>query len=93
MVLSIPDWGATPFGRASGRDTAQIARELDAYNAAAADIATHRGVVFVDITPLSRELGDRPGMLVDDGLHPSAAMYAEWTGLALPVAARLLELP
>jgi lysophospholipase L1-like esterase len=93
MVLSIPDWGATPFGRASGRDTAQIARELDAYNAAAADIATHRGVVFVDITPLSRELGDRPGMLVDDGLHPSAAMYAEWTRLALPVAARLLELP
>jgi lysophospholipase L1-like esterase len=30
-------------------------------------------------------------MLADDGLHPSAAMYATWTRLALPVARRLLE--
>ncbi|HEY6064026.1 MAG TPA: GDSL-type esterase/lipase family protein, partial [Chitinophagaceae bacterium] len=32
VVLSIPDWGVTPF--AEGRDRAQIAREIDAYNAA-----------------------------------------------------------
>ena len=38
----------TPFGQASGRDTAAIARELDAYNAAAAAECAARGVTFVD---------------------------------------------
>jgi lysophospholipase L1-like esterase len=93
LVLSIPDWGVTPYGQASGRDTALIAAELDAHNAVAAAECATRGVAFVDITPLSRELGARPDMFVEDGLHPSAAMYAEWTRLALPVADRLLELP
>ena len=90
LVLSIPDWGVTRFGHDSGRDLAGIAGELDAYNDAARDICTMRGVAFVDITAISREYGAEPGMLVDDGLHPSAAMYARWTQLALPVARRLL---
>jgi lysophospholipase L1-like esterase len=90
LVLSIPDWGVTRFGHDSGRDLAGIADELDAYNDAARAICTMRGVAFVDITAASREHGAAPGMLVDDGLHPSAAMYARWTQLALPVARRLL---
>jgi lysophospholipase L1-like esterase len=47
-------------------------------------------VAFVDITAVSRERGAEPAMLADDGLHPSAAMHAQWTRLALPVARRLL---
>jgi lysophospholipase L1-like esterase len=90
LVLSIPDWGATRFGRDSGRDLAVIADELDAYNDAARGICATRGVAFVDITPVSRDRGTQPEMLADDGLHPSAAMYARWTQLALPVARRLL---
>ena len=90
LVLSIPDWGVTRFGHDSGRDLAAIARELDAYNAAAHDICATRGVAFVDITSVSRDGGAAPDMLADDGLHPSAAMYARWTQLALPVARRLL---
>lgn len=90
VVLAIPDWGVTPFAARSGRDTAAIARELDAYNAAAAKICAQRGVAFVDIAPVSRERGAEPAMLADDGLHPSAAMYSEWARLALPVARRLL---
>ncbi|MFZ5636442.1 MAG: SGNH/GDSL hydrolase family protein [Pseudomonadota bacterium] len=88
FVLAIPDWGVTPFAAASGRDVAAIARELDAYNAAAARICAERGVAFVDIAPVSRAHGAEPAMLVDDGLHPSAALYAEWTRLALPAARR-----
>jgi lysophospholipase L1-like esterase len=80
LVLSIPDWGTTPFGQASGRDTAQIARELDAYNAVARAACEARGVAFVDITPASR---DADAGVADDGLHPSAAQYATWTTLAL----------
>lgn len=91
FVLAIPDWGVTPFAADSGRDTAAIARELDAYNAAAAKICAERGVVFVDIAPVSRARGAEPAMLADDGLHPSAAMYAEWTRLALPAVRRMLS--
>ncbi len=90
LVLSIPDWGVTPFAAREGRDAAQVARELDACNAAARDICARTGVAFVDITPISRERGGEAAMLVDDGLHPSAAMYAQWTRLALPVARGIL---
>lgn len=91
LVLSIPDWGVTPFAAASGRDQAAIARELDAFNAAAQALCAARGVAFVDITALSRARGAEPAMLVDDGLHPSATMYAQWARLALPQARRLLS--
>ena len=44
------------------------------------------GAHWIDIAPLSRARGGAAAMLVDDGLHPSAAMYALWAGLALPAA-------
>ena len=91
LVLSIPDWGVTPFARDSGRDPARIAAELDAYNAAAAEECAARGVAFVDITPASRSPGNQPDRLADDGLHPSARAYADWTALALPTAEALLR--
>lgn len=90
LVLSIPDWGVTPFAAAEGRDRACIAQELDAYNAAARATCALRQVAFVDVTGVSRALGGAPSMLAADGLHPSAAMHAEWAALALPVARRLL---
>ncbi|MBB1473033.1 MULTISPECIES: SGNH/GDSL hydrolase family protein [unclassified Luteimonas] len=91
LVLSIPDWGVTPFAAESGRDLAGIARELDVYNTAARAICDARGVAFVDICPISRERGAEPAMLADDGLHPAAPMHAEWTRLALPAARHLLQ--
>ncbi|MDY0021629.1 SGNH/GDSL hydrolase family protein [Arenimonas caeni] len=91
LVLSIPDWGVTPFARDSGRDPARIAAELDAFNAAAAAECAARGVAFVDITPASRSPGNQPERIAGDGLHPSARAYADWTALALPVAESLLR--
>ncbi|NLC61470.1 MAG: SGNH/GDSL hydrolase family protein, partial [Gammaproteobacteria bacterium] len=91
FVLSIPDWGVTPFAARSGRDLDAIARELDAFNAIAAKLGAGRGVAFVDITPLSRARGAEPSMLAGDGLHPSAAMYTLWMERALPVARQLLQ--
>ena len=90
LVLSIPDWGLTPFARAQQRDSRQVAAEVDAFNAAARAVAEAHDVAFLDITAASREDGGAPGMLVADGLHPSAAMHARWAQAALPVARRLL---
>ena len=91
VVLSIPDWGATPFGAGSGRDLARVSAELDAHNAAARVACTRLGAAFVDITPLSRECGDEEAMLAADGLHPGPAMYALWAQLALPAARDALQ--
>ncbi|BDU18756.1 SGNH/GDSL hydrolase family protein [Dyella sp. GSA-30] len=81
FVLSIPDWGATAFGQQSGRDVAQIADELDAYNAAARDLCATRKVAWVDITPSSRAF---PDQVADDGLHPSGEQYSLWAAEAWP---------
>src|SRR5690606_2756087 len=91
LVLSIPDWGVTPFAAGTGRDRATIARELDDYNAAARALRVAPGIAVVDITPAGRRLGAGPARLAADGLHPSVSMYAQWTRLALPVARRLLS--
>ena len=90
LVLSIPDWGVTRFAREQGRDPHAIALGIDAYNATARALCGDVGVPFVDITAASREAGDAEAMLVADGLHPSAAQYALWTELALPLARRIL---
>jgi len=86
VVVSIPDWGVTPFGRSSGRDTSQVALELDLYNAANAQIAGALHARYCDVTRPSRDRGDHPDMLVGDGLHPSAAMYRRWLDAILPQA-------
>ncbi len=91
LVLSFPDWGATPFGAGSGRDLARVEIETDEFNAVAEVISTQRGVAFVDITDISRTHGTDPAMIAADGLHPSARMYALWAERALPVATQLLQ--
>lgn len=91
LVLSIPDWGVTPF--AAGRDRAQIAREIDQFNLINRDEAVRRGARYVDVTPVSRRAAFEGGWLADDGLHPSAALYAEWARLALPEASAALTPP
>lgn len=90
LMLSIPDWGVTRFARAEGRDAGTVAAEIDAFNDAARAMCESGRIAFVDITPVSRDGGDDDAMLVHDGLHPSAAMYARWVEAALPVAHRLL---
>ena len=89
LVLSIPDWGVMPF--AEGRDRAQIAGEIDAFNQIKSVESERAGVWFVDITEISREAAADPSLVAGDGLHPSGAMYARWVEAALPVARGILS--
>ena len=86
IVLSTPDWGATPFGHASGRDLEAISAQIDAFNALARKETVARGAAWVDVTPVSRGVARDPSLAAHDGLHPSASMYAQWVKLVLPVA-------
>jgi len=88
LVLSIPDWGVTPF--AAGRDRAAIARDVDRFNVVNREATTRLGARYLDVTPASRQTGSDPAWLASDGLHPSGKMYAGWARLALPVACEAL---
>lgn len=89
VVVSIPDWGVTAF--AAGRDRTTIGQEIDTFNAIARNETLRIHARWVDITPASRDAGARPEMLVDDGLHPSAAQYASWVAVILPEAQAALR--
>jgi lysophospholipase L1-like esterase len=91
LVLAIPDWGVTPFAIAQERDTALVATQIDAFNAVCREEAARAGAHWIDIGPVCRERGGEVAMLVDDALHPSAAMYALWSSLALPAARAALQ--
>lgn len=78
FVVSIPDWGVTPFGKNSGREVQQISKEIDEFNAAAKVITENRNVSFTDITPASRLAATDDNLVAGDGLHPSAKMYLDW---------------
>jgi lysophospholipase L1-like esterase len=81
VVLSIPDWGVTPF--AAGRDRAMIAAEIDAFNEINRDEAKRAGAKYVDITPISRRASVEPALIAADGLHPSGLMYEAWAALVI----------
>jgi hypothetical protein len=76
FVLSIPDWGVSPF--AAGRDRSLIARGIDDYNAVAHAICVQEATTFIDITTHSRTTGADPAAFVADGLHPARTTCAYW---------------
>jgi lysophospholipase L1-like esterase len=88
VVISIPDWGVTPF--AAGRDRSRIASEIDTFNAANRDESGRAGTRYVDVTRISRRAADEPDLVVADRLHPSGCMYAEWVRAMLSVVVAAL---
>lgn len=91
FVISIPDWGVTPFGQNSGRSVAQIAKEIDAYNAINKEETIKTKAVYLDITPISREASTNRSLIASDGLHPSVSMYKRWVDSLAPLVKIKLE--
>jgi len=89
VVVSIPDWGATPF--ANGRDRPAIARAIDRFNAVSREETNRSGAHYADITMLSRRAAGDASLVAADGLHPSATMYAAWVDVILPIALRIVS--
>ena len=75
FVLSIPDYGYTPFGK-NNQET--ISQGIDAFNAANKSITQQLGVKYINITDISRRGLTEPDLVAFDGLHPSGKMYSEW---------------
>jgi lysophospholipase L1-like esterase len=80
FVVSIPDYGYTPFGK---NDQPTISSGIDAFNKVNRTVAEEMGVAWFDITPISRLGLQQPDLIASDGLHPSGKMYAKWVELIL----------
>jgi hypothetical protein len=89
IVLSIPDYGVTPFG--SGFDQERIAREIDSFNSVKEEESARAGVNYLNITEISRKALNEPGLIASDNLHPSGEMYKQWVDLMLSKVVLVLQ--
>lgn len=76
FVLSIPDYGVTPF--ASDKNPEKISRELSLFNRANQEFARHHGFQYCNITGHSLLAEEQKNLLAADQLHPSGLMYELW---------------
>ena len=89
IVLSIPDWGVTPF--AAGSDRVRISAQIEEFNAVNWRVSLQAGVRYVDVTSVSRLALHDPSLLAADQLHPSGRMYDRWADLVMPEALAALN--
>jgi lysophospholipase L1-like esterase len=83
IVLSIPDWGVTPF--AEGRDRKKISREIDEFNVVNAALSNQHKTHYINITDGSGTNASDRGFITADKLHPSEKEYARWAELIAEV--------
>jgi len=88
-VLSIPDWGFTPF--AADRNREFVSRQIDEFNSVNLDETRNAGAHYVDVTEISRMSMDHSELIAGDGLHPSGKMYTMWAEKVLPVVKDILK--
>lgn len=81
FVLSIPDWGTSPY--AKGRDRTTIGNQIDIFNATAKQSCELANVTFIDITELTRKAGTDTTQYAPDGLHYSGKQMGLWANKAL----------
>jgi len=88
FVLSIPDWGVTPF--AKGHDST-IGPQISSFNDINKTAAQQAGANYLDITTVSKTMGTDTTLVANDGLHPSGKMYKKWVDLLGPLVAAQLK--
>ncbi|MBT3562178.1 MAG: SGNH/GDSL hydrolase family protein [Flavobacteriaceae bacterium] len=82
MVVSIPDWGVTPFAKNKNRTI--IGNEIDAFNKVIHDECMKNNITFFNITEISRKAVNDNSLIAEDGLHPSKKMYKQWVKIIKP---------
>jgi lysophospholipase L1-like esterase len=75
FVVSIPDYGYTPFGMSN---QSSISAGINSFNSVNKSITESKGVTYIEITDISRLGLEQPELVASDGLHPSGKMYTQW---------------
>lgn len=89
FVLSIPDYGVTPFGGSS--DTGFINRQIDQFNNINREETMQASCQYIDITASTREALSDPTLIASDGLHPSGKEYSKWANRLAPMMSSVLR--
>lgn len=89
IVISIPDYGVTPFGK--DRNPEKIAEEIDLFNKIKLEETQKTDAHYVDITAISKKAKNDASLVASDGLHPSGEMYRLWEEEIFPVAKQIIE--
>jgi lysophospholipase L1-like esterase len=85
IVVSIPDYAFTPFGKQSSNPS-KISSEIDNYNAFAQKYCLQQQIEFVFITDITRQGLLNPLLVATDRLHPSELAYTNFVERILPKA-------
>jgi lysophospholipase L1-like esterase len=91
FVVSIPDWGVTPFGKKSGRSQQETSTEIDAFNKICKEETLALQISYTDITPASRNAASDLSLVASDGLHPSGKMYKDWASNVAPAITKIFK--
>ena len=81
------DYGS-PFGQAN---QASISASLQAFNDTCRTRTLAKGVAHFNITDISQQWPDTPGLVAVDGLHPSGVQYGLWVDSFADEVADLLD--
>ena len=87
FVVSIPDWGASPYGATLNRT--QISKEIDEFNSVLKEESEKRGIRYFNITTISRRALTDNSLIASDRLHPSGKMYKLWVDKMIPVISKV----
>ena len=77
IVLSIPDWGITPFAKGKNIEST-ISAEIDSFNTICEEYAKRYNAHYIYITEETRKAKNDMGLLASDGLHYSAKEMSIW---------------
>jgi lysophospholipase L1-like esterase len=88
IVLSVPDWGVTPF--AEGRDRNSISTEIDKYNAVNIDLSLNNEASYISITEGTRQVAVDETILTNDKLHYAAQEHKRWAAQVAEVIKDLI---
>jgi lysophospholipase L1-like esterase len=89
FVVSIPNYGVTPFGVQKGED--RIRQELLQYDAIADSISSIYNIPFINITPSSEKAKNDLSYIASDELHPSGKQYSEWVDSIIPTVKSIIK--
>jgi len=87
IVLSIPDYGVTLFG--SGWPN--VGKEIDEFNAINQTVTLSRNIAYLDITAITRQAANSPGLILGEGPHFTGAEYALWAAPLADLMAKALR--
>jgi len=88
IVISIPDYGSTPFGINNAQ---RIGADIDIFNKINREETELKKANYVYITSISRAAKNDPSLTATDGLHPSGKMYSFWVEAIFSVANNMLN--